>query len=332
MQKEKQRAARNRTLQVSEQEMLELKQKLLKLSSPVEVKTIMNRTILGDLLEIIDYFPPAFADLIIIDPPYNLDRNFSGLKFKRMKDENYYNYLESWFPKVVKALKPEGSLYLCGDWKCTAAHFRIMNKYLTVLNRITWQREKGRGSEKNWKNCMEDIWFAVRNPQAYYFNVDAVKIRRKVLAPYKKDGQPKDWENSEEGKFRMTHPSNFWDDITVPYWSMPENTDHPTQKPEKLIAKLILASCPPGGFVFDPFLGSGTTSVVANKLWRNYCGVEMNPEYACWAEKRLEEAEKDLTIQGYSGGIFWERNSLAAQKSNSQKNVVNLRFECGELF
>jgi len=307
--KEKQRASMNRTLQVSDEEMIELQKKLLTLDSPVEVKNITNRTVQGDLLEIIDFFPSAFADLIIIDPPYNLDRNFSGLKFKRMKDEDYLNYLESWFPKILKTLKPDGSVYLCGDWKCTAALYNIMNKYLTVLNRITWQREKGRGSVKNWKNSMEDIWFAVKNPQAYYFNVDAVKIRRKVLAPYTHDGQPKDWQKTEEGNFRMTHPSNFWDDITVPYWSMPENTDHPTQKPEKLITKLILASCPQDGLVFDPFLGSGTTSVVAKKLGRNYCGIEVNPEYACWTEKRLERAETDKNIQGFFEGVFWERNS-----------------------
>jgi site-specific DNA-methyltransferase (adenine-specific) len=309
MKTEKKRAERNKTLQLSAEEMITLKQKLLTISFPMESKMIVNRTIHGDLFEIIDFLPTAFADLIIIDPPYNLDRNFSGLKFKRMKDEDYYDYLESWFPKIINLLKPNGSLYLCGDWKCTAALYSIMNKYLTVINRITWQREKGRGSEKNWKNSMEDIWFAVKNPQEYYFNVDAVKIRRKVIAPYRQDGKPKDWEDSKEGKFRMTHPSNFWDDVTVPYWSMPENTDHPTQKSEKLIAKLILASCPPGGFVFDPFLGSGTTSVVAKKTGRNYCGVEMNQDYACWAEKRLERADTDATIQGYSGGVFWERNS-----------------------
>lgn len=299
----------NRTLQVSAEEMAGLNRKLLKLSSPVNPEALINQTIQGDLLEIIDFLPPAFADLIIIDPPYNLERNFSGLKFKRMKDDDYLGYLESWFPKVVNFLKPTGSLYLCGDWKCTAALYTVMNKYLTVLNRITWQREKGRGSESNWKNCMEDIWFAVRRPKDYYFDVNAVKIRRKVLAPYKQDGQPKDWQDTAEGKFRMTHPSNFWDDITIPYWSMPENTDHPTQKPEKLMAKLILASCPEGGLVFDPFLGSGTTSVVARKLGRNYCGVEINSEYACWAEKRLEKAATDTAIQGYSEGIFWERNS-----------------------
>ena len=90
---------------------------------------------------------------------------------------------------------------------------------------------------------------------------------------------------------------------------MSENTDHPTQKPEKLYAKLILASSKPGDTIFDPFLGSGTSSVVAKKLKRNYCGIELNEEYCLWAEKRLQKAESDTTIQGYYEGVFWERNS-----------------------
>lgn len=109
---------------------------------------------------------------------------------------------------------------------------------------------------------------------------------------------------------------------------MPENTEHPTQKPEKLIAKLILASCPEGGVVFDPFLGSGTTSVVAKKLGRQYCGIEINRDYAMLAAKRLAMADKDKSIQGYSGGVFWERNTLNLQnradskKRKSEKSIT----------
>jgi site-specific DNA-methyltransferase (adenine-specific) len=305
----KEKSPRNKTLQLTEQERLELQEKGITLTAPVEEGKLVDKTILGDITEIIDYLPKAFVDLMIIDPPYNLTKDFAGIKFKKLSDNEYLEYLESWFPKLTALLKPGGSLYICGDWRSTSALFTVMNRYLTVMNRITWQREKGKGSQNNWKNGMEDIWFGVNDPKNYYFNVDAVKIRRKVIAPYKQDGKPKDWEETKEGNFRMTHPSNFWDDITIPYWSMPENTDHPTQKPEKLIAKLILSGCPPGGLVFDPFLGSGTTSVVAKKLGRNYCGVEINPEYACWAEKRLLQAEKDKSIQGYYDGIFWERNS-----------------------
>ena len=116
-------------------------------------------------------------------------------------------------------------------------------------------------------------------------------------------------EETEAGNFRLTCPSNFWDDITIPFWSMPENTDHPTQKPEKLYAKLILASSNPGDVIFDPFLGSGTASVVAKKLGRQFCGIEMNEEYCLLAQKRLLLAEQDASIQGYSGGAFLMRNA-----------------------
>jgi site-specific DNA-methyltransferase (adenine-specific) len=95
---------------------------------------------------------------------------------------------------------------------------------------------------------------------------------------------------------------------------MPENTDHPTQKPEKLIARLILASSRSQEVVFDPFLGSGTTAVVAKKLGRQYCGVELDQAYCCWALKRLKLAETDFSIQGYAEGVFWERNSLPDRK------------------
>ncbi|TAE07713.1 MAG: site-specific DNA-methyltransferase [Bacteroidetes bacterium] len=312
----KQRAINNRTLTLSEAEQEAMQARLYQPIAPVELGDITNKTICEDVMKVLDVLPKAFADLIIIDPPYNLTKNFHGFTFTAGRQDDYLAYLRAWFPKVCELLKPNGSLYLCGDWKCTSALQQVMEENVTVLNRITWQREKGRGALQNWKNGMEDIWFGVKSAKEYYFNVEAVKIKRKVLAPYKENGKPKDWEQTEEGNFRLTYPSNFWDDITIPYWSMPENTDHPTQKPEKLIAKLILASCPENGFVFDPFLGSGTTSVVAKKLGRNYCGVEMNEEYACWTEKRLEMADTDKTIQGYTDGIFWERNSL--QKSKKQ--------------
>jgi site-specific DNA-methyltransferase (adenine-specific) len=192
---------------------------------------------------------------------------------------------------------------------------QCLRKYFLVHNRITWQREKGRGALSNWKNGMEDIWFATVSKK-YTFNVDAVKIRRKVVAPYKQDGKPKDWEETADGKFRDTYPSNFWDDISIPYWSMPENTAHPTQKPEKLMAKLILASSNPGDVILDPFAGSGTTAVTAKKLGRHYIGIEQNEQYCVWTELRLERAETDKTIQGYADGVFWERNTAALQKKS----------------
>jgi site-specific DNA-methyltransferase (adenine-specific) len=71
--------------------------------------------------------------------------------------------------------------------------------------------------------------------------------------------------------------------------------------------------------VLDPFLGSGTTSVVAKKLGRAYTGIEINEEYCCWAEKRLLLAENDKNIQGYSNGVFWERNTLNLQMQENKR-------------
>jgi site-specific DNA-methyltransferase (adenine-specific) len=162
----------------------------------------------------------------------------------------------------------------------------------------------------------------------YTFNVDAVKVRRRVLAPYRhNDGRPKDWYETLGGNFRDTHPSNLWTDITIPFWSMPENTDHPTQKSEKLIAKLVLASSHPGDMVFDPFLGSGTSSVVAKKLGRRYCGIELDQTYALLAEKRLTLADRDRTIQGYRDRVFWERNTLNLMNGAARKEELLLPFD-----
>lgn len=306
---EKIRSPRNRTLTLSQDEIPGLKQNLL-YPNQITKSDFINRTINGDILESLNNLPDEFADLIIIDPPYNLSKDFNGMNFRAMSDSSYDEYLSTWFPAVCKKLKKNGSLYMCGDWKCTSSLQRAMEKELVVVNRITWQREKGRGASANWKNGMEDIWFGVKDPKNYYFNVEAVMMKRKVIAPYKENGEAKDWQQEEKGKFRLTYPSNFWDDISIPFWSMPENTEHPTQKPEKLYAKLILASSKPGDVIFDPFLGSGTTSVVAKKLGRNYVGIELNEEYCLYAEKRLLIAETDKDIQGYRDSVFWERNTL----------------------
>ncbi len=311
-QTQKIRAERNRTIVLTQQEKKDLEKKLIKIDG--QMLPYKNQIICADILNALPLLPDSFADLIIIDPPYNLTKNFNGTTFSARTDLAYEEYLEQWFPLICKKLKQNGSLYMCGDWKCTAALQRVIQKELVIMNRITWQREKGRGAKANWKNGMEDIWFAVKNPDDYYFNVDAVKQKRRVIAPYKENGSPKDWQDSEQGKFRLTCPSNFWDDITVPFWSMPENTDHPTQKPEKLYAKLILASSRPGDIVFDPFAGSGTTAVVAQKLDRSWCTVELNKEYAMLTAKRLELAKTDKSIQGYADGVFWERNSAPAAR------------------
>jgi site-specific DNA-methyltransferase (adenine-specific) len=315
---EKVRASRNRTVTISENERDSLKKRLFYPNKEkLSLSQIVNKTICGDLFAIMDLLPDQFVDLLIIDPPYNLNKNFHGFKFSKSTDEAYLAYLRTWFPKLINMVNLEGSVYICGDWKSTFCLYQIMKEFTIIRKRIIWQREKGRGAKSNWKNTSEDIWFGTMGDD-YYFNANAVKQKRKVMAPYRENGLPKDWKKTVNGNFRLTYPSNFWDDISVPYWSMPENTDHPTQKPEKLIAKIVLASCPSNGVVLDPFLGSGTTSVVAKKLGRQYIGIEINEEYCLWAEKRIVSSHMDNAIQGYADGVFWERNTSNLQKKKDE--------------
>lgn len=266
---------------------------------PVKADTL----ICGDFFTAVRALDDASVDLCVADPPYNLRKDYGGEVFAKRTAAGYADFTRGWLTEIKRILKPDASLYVCCDWETSIVLGAVLNEFFKVRNRITWQREKGRGAAKNWKNSMEDIWFCTVSDD-YVFHLDAVKQRRKVKAPYRVDGAPKDWDETEQGNFRSTCPSNFWDDITVPFWSMEENTAHPTQKPEKLIAKLILASSDENDLIFDPFAGSGTTAVTAKKLGRRFIAVEKNEQYCAWAQLRLEKAETDKRIQGFENGVF----------------------------
>lgn len=306
---------RNKTIDLPLEAGQDYLNRCITVSAPVPLSKVQDQMILGNSFAVLQYLPRDSVDLLIVDPPYNLDKDFHGEVFSAMSNEDYAAYTERWIEAVKPLMKLTASVYVCCDWQSSPVVGLTLQKHFTIRNRITWQREKGRGAKTNWKNSMEDIWFATCS-DTYTFHVEDVMMRRKVVAPYRQDGKPKDWEETASGSFRNTHPSNFWDDISVPYWSMPENTPHPTQKPEKLLAKLILASSSPGDLVLDPFGGSGSTAVTAKKLNRHFISIEQNPQYCVWGQIRLEKADTDPSIQGYTDGVFWERNTLAEQKKH----------------
>ena len=312
------RSPRNRTLNCGQAEAAKLGAHLVTLASSASAAKIKNKIINQDIFDAAPFLPDSFVDLLVLDPPYNLTKNYHGKVFLETEKNEY----AGWFEKVIRAirptLKPTASVYVCADWRTSIIIAPILEKYFLVKNRITWEREKGRGAKFNWKNNIEDIWFCVMGRE-YFFNVDAVKLKRKVVAPYRENGHPKDWREEPGGNYRLTHPSNVWTDISIPFWSMAENTNHPTQKPEKLFAKLILASSRPNDVVFDPFMGSGTTAVTAKKLRRHFVCVELNREYCCWGQKRLLQAASGDAIQGYADNVFWERNTLANQPKSGGK-------------
>lgn len=301
------RSAKNKTLNLSEEQ----ERKYLALCPKKYVSD--DCVIKGDCMEIMWDIPHSSVDLMIVDPPYNMYKKFGSEEFSRQSMAEYEKYTRSWIERALPLLKKTASVYVCCDWFSGITIGAALADYFVLRNRITWQREKGRGALKNWKNGMEDVWFASVGDD-YYFDVNAVKQRKKVIAPYRKDGVPKDWQEENGEKFRYTFPSNFWDDVTIPYWSMPENTPHPTQKPEKLLAKIILASSRPGDLVFDPFGGSGSTAVTAKKLGRRYLTIEKDEKYCAMAAYRLEKADSDKSVSGMKDGVFLPRNERFVEK------------------
>lgn len=269
-------APRNRTLRLGPEDAARY---------PVEAlpeKPGLDRVYVGDGVELLARV--RGADVIVADPPYNKGKDFGNNRDRR---PDYEEWTERWVARAAGALRPGGTLYVCASWELGALMQTALARHLRVRNRITWKRDKGRGARRNWKSNMEDVWYATQG-DGYTFNLDAVKVRKSVLAPYRHvDGRPKDWKEGRDGRYRMTHPANIWTDLCVPFWSMPENTPHPTQKPERLVERLLLASSRRGDLVVDPFVGSGTTAVVARKLGRRFVAADLNPEYVRLALKRL---------------------------------------------
>ena len=313
---------RNKTITLTDSDLTFYTHQLLKIDGKVAYTDIENRIINQNLFDVLNNLPESFADVLFLDSPYNLNKSFNSTRFAERSETDYARWFASWFPVLLKTLKSDGSIYVCADWKTSISIAQVLDKHVIVQNRITWEREKGRGALRNWKNCSEDIWFCTLSDD-YTFNIESVKLKRRVMAPYTlSNGRPKDWQITNQGNYRLTYPSNIWTDLTVPFWSMSENTEHPTQKPEKLLAKIILASSNPGDLIFDPFVGSGTSAVVAKKLGRRFTGIEIDTMYCCLTQKRLDMSDQSSVIQGYSDGIFWERNSLSerVQKPSVQQS------------
>jgi site-specific DNA-methyltransferase (adenine-specific) len=209
----KSRAPRNRTLEVLNGDLSALRRRLLTVEQ-LRTASHVNRTILGDCFQAFGVVPPAAVDLLILDPPYNLNKKFGDHAFSRISVAEYTDWLRLLFTSVKPLLKPDATVYVCGDWLTSVSIFEAASEHFIVRNRITWEREKGRGALANWKNASEDIWFCTVS-DCFTFNVDAVKLRRRVLAPYRDaKGRPKDWLETDGGNFRDTHPSNAASSLT----------------------------------------------------------------------------------------------------------------------
>jgi DNA modification methylase len=211
------------------------------------------------------------ADLVFADPPYDADPDWHGSWIARVRAGAAARRIDLRLLRLdVLGRDPGGARSATS--RCATAS--------------PGGARKGRGAKRNWKQNMEDIWFATKGDD-YTFNL--VKWKKPVIAPYRVNGKPKDWVEENGERFRMTHPSNIWTDLCVPFWSMPENTPHPYQKPEKLVERVDRGVEPAGRTGRGSLPGSGTTAVVARRLKRKFLGFERDPDHVRLALKRLRE-------------------------------------------
>jgi len=210
---------RNKTIVLSAEEKGEFRRQLLFLNSPQSLEAISGSIINQELEEAAPFLPSGCVNLLIMDPPYNLNKTYNKSSFRRMSLHDYEMTLEKWLTSLIHTLAPDATVYICGDWQSSPAVYNFASRHLKIRNRITWEREKGRGAKNNWKNCSEDIWFCTVSGN-HTFHADRVKLTRKVIAPYRDtSGFPRDWVESDAGKIRLTYPSNLWSNISIPFWS-----------------------------------------------------------------------------------------------------------------
>lgn len=232
------------------------------------------KIIQGDCLEVLKQIPANTIDLIVADPPYNLGKNY-GNNHDLIGFEEYMHFSRKWLQLAHEKLKPTGTIYVCMGVRFVSYLYHILDQEIGMYfnSWITWHYTQGIGKTKGFSPRHDDILMFTKS-EKFKFNLDNVRIPQKYYR--------------ERNNMAGANPGDVWQFSHVHY-SNPEREDHPTQKPEGLIERIILASSDENDSVLDPFLGSGTTARVCQQLNRNCIGIELNPAFVEMAENRLEK-------------------------------------------
>lgn len=245
-----------------------------------EGNTIMH----GDVLDALASVETDSVDLIFADPPYNIGKDFNGLHDRRAEDE-YLEWCRSWIDECVRVLSPRGTFYLMSSTQMMPHLDLYCRERMEVLSRIVWSYDSsGVQARKYYGSMWEPILHMVADPGNYTFNADDIKVEAKTgakrgLIDYRKN-PPQPYSNEKV-------PGNVWDFARV-RWRMDEYEDHPSQKPEALLERVIRASSNPGDLVMDPFAGTFTTCAVASRLGRRTLGIEINEGYTKVGLRRVD--------------------------------------------
>jgi site-specific DNA-methyltransferase (adenine-specific) len=245
-----------------------------------------------DAMEGFKRLPDHSVDLIVADPPYALGKDY-GNQSDKLEAKAYLQWMENWVDAVLPKLKPTGSLYIFLTWRYSPEIFVMLKQRMQMINEIIWDRRVPSmgGSVRSFTSVHDTVGLFVKE-KGYYFDLDAVRI------PYDAATKKARTRSIFVGKKWLEvgyNPKDLWS-ITRIHKCDPERTDHPTQKPLEMIDRMIKASCPPGGLVLDPFMGSGTTAVSAKRCGRHFVGFELNADYCEIIERRLKSSEVQVML------------------------------------
>lgn len=272
-----------------------------------------NHTIYhGDAIEVLrERIPDNSVDLAFVDPPYNIGKNFNGLRDKWATDEDYLTWSYEWIDLLIGKLKPTGTMYIMTSTQFMPYFDLHIRKRMTILSRIVWSYDSsGVQAKKYYGSMYEPILFCVKDPKSYTFNSDAILVEAKTGAQRKLIDYRK---NPPQPYNTKKVPGNVWTFPRVRY-RMPEYEHHPTQKPVALLQRIIAASSNPGDVVLDPFSGTFTTSYVAKQLRRKSIGIEINEDYVKIGLRRLD------LLDTYKG-LPLEKEKKAYEISHFRKGV-----------
>ncbi|AQQ10114.1 DNA adenine methyltransferase YhdJ [Sedimentisphaera cyanobacteriorum] len=236
-----------------------------------------TRLITGDAVKQMQEIDSSSIDLIIADPPYNLGKNY-GNNYDAKKFDEYLSFTNSWLQQAHRLLKYNGTVYVFMGFRFISYLFNILERDLKMYfrNWIVWHYTQGIGKTKGFSPRHDDILMFTKSDE-FKFNLDAVRVPQKYYR--------------ERNNMRGANPGDVWEFSHVHYCNG-NRQNHPTQKPEGLIERMVLASSCKGDRVLDPFSGSGTTLRVCQQLKRDCIGIEINSDYVKMTQKRLSEPFK----------------------------------------
>ena len=252
----------------------------------------LNRIYCEDALQGLARIPDASIDLLLADPPYGLGKDY-GNDSDKLESSAYLRWMESWIDAALPKLKPNGSLYIFLTWRYSPEIFVMLKQRMTMVNEIVWDRRVPSmgGSTRSYTSVHDTIGFFVKQ-KGYYFDLDAIRI------PYDAETKKARSRSIFVGAKWLEigyNPKDIWS-VSRIHKENPERADHPTQKPLEIVERMVKASCPPGGVILDPFMGTGTAAVAAQRCGRNFVGFELNPSYCEIITRRLASPEGQLTV------------------------------------